>query len=117
MEFIKCSRCHSELLEEYFKVNRKGTLNKCCNNCLASANKYKCDKCDSVFTTKGYLQRHIKTIHDKIKDFECSLCEYKCSENSSLKQHIKSVHDKIKDFKCSLCEYKCFNNSGIKRTY
>ena len=37
VEFIKCSRCHSELLEEYFKVNRRGNLNKCCNNCLASA--------------------------------------------------------------------------------
>jgi hypothetical protein len=108
---IKCSRCHSELLPEFYAVNRKGTLNKCCIPCLA---RFKCPHCPFRCSYNSYLQRHIKAVHDKIKDFECVICPYKCSDNGSLKKHIKVVHDKIKDFECSICPFKCSNNSNLK---
>ena len=76
---------------------------------------FKCDKCDCVYSLKGHLTRHIKTFHDKIKDFKCDKCEYICSDNSYLKQHIKHVHDKIKDFKCDKCEFICSTNGHLIR--
>jgi hypothetical protein len=39
-------------------------------------------------SSNGTLQRHIKAVHYKIKDFECYKCEYKCSSNSYLQRHI-----------------------------
>ena len=142
MEGLKtCSRCHSDLLDEYFSKNRKGEFQKCCNNCL---NRFKCDLCeyktsrnnnlkkhikqvhdkikdvlcnlcDFKCSTNGHLQRHIKQVHNKIKDVQCDKCDFKCSTNSDLTRHIKQVHDKIKDFECEICDYKCSRNSDLKQ--
>jgi len=76
---------------------------------------FQCDKCNKVFTTKSDLKRHIKHVHDKIKDIKCDKCEYTCSTNTRLKLHIKSVHEKIKDFKCDKCHYMCSTNGDLKQ--
>ena len=112
--FKKCSRCHSETLEGFFKRNRKGILNKCCNNCLNR--RFKCTHCDFKCSQKGGLRTHIKTIHDKIKDHECPKCDYKCSQKINLQKHIKQVHDKIKDHECPKCDFKC-STTSILRTH
>jgi len=76
---------------------------------------FNCELCEYACSTNGRMNRHIKMVHDKIKDIECNQCEYTCSTNSDLKQHIKRVHDKIKDIKCNQCEYKCFRNGDLKK--
>jgi hypothetical protein len=109
---IKCSRCHSELLMEFYSVNRKGALNKCCIPCLA---RFKCPHCPYRCSYNSYLQRHIKMVHDKIKDLKCSICDYMTCKNSNLKHHIKAIHDKIKDFECVICPYKCSQNITLQQ--
>ena len=64
--------------------------------------------------TNSDLQRHIKMVHDKIKDIQCHLCEYKCSYSTHLQQHIKAVHNKIKDVQCPQCEFKCSVNGNLQ---
>ena len=76
---------------------------------------FKCDKCEYVCSTICSLKSHIKSVHDKIKDFKCDKCEYVCSITSHLKEHIKAVHDKIKDFKCDKCDFICGSNREVKR--
>jgi hypothetical protein len=76
---------------------------------------FKCDKCEYETKNKHDLKRHIKSIHDKIKDFKCNKCEYKCSNNNDLKEHTKRIHDKIKDNKCDKCEYTCLKKSHLKQ--
>ena len=39
----------------------------------------------------------INKVHEKIKDAQCTQCDYKCSNKGYLNKHIKQVHDKIKD--------------------
>ena len=73
-----------------------------------------CTKCDFKCSTSGDLKKHIKQVHDKIKDYACTKCDFKCSSSSQLKTHIKMVHDKIKDFECSTCDYKCSTSSTLK---
>jgi len=124
LKYCKCCKC-TLLLEKYFRINRKGQYNKTCNVCLDRLKErreekfknkcFQCDRCDSNFSTNTMLQRHIKGVHDKIKDFECSKCDYKCSMNSDLKRHVKGVHDKIKDFECSKCDFKCSHSSHLKQ--
>ena len=76
---------------------------------------FECDKCDFKCSTNGDLKIHIKRVHDIIKDIKCDKCEFVCSTNGGLKIHIKSVHDKIKDCKCDKCEFVCSSKSHLKR--
>ena len=73
-----------------------------------------CDICNYEFMGECNLKRHIKQVHDKIKNFQCVQCDYKCSEKSDLTKHIKRIHDKIKDFKCVMCDSKFSHGSHLK---
>jgi very-short-patch-repair endonuclease len=73
-----------------------------------------CDQCDCKYSTNGELKRHIEMVHNNIKDFECDQCDYKCYTNGSLKAHVKQVHDKIKDFECDRCDYRCTTRGSLK---
>jgi hypothetical protein len=113
-ELQRCSKCKYNKLLKFFKVRENtGKIYKMCISC---SERFKCDveDCEYTCSLNSCLKRHIKSVHDKIKDFKCELCDYTCSLNSDLKRHIKSVHDKIKDFKCELCDYTCSKNSNLK---
>jgi hypothetical protein len=73
------------------------------------------ENCGFASEHKCSLKRHIKMIHDKIKDFKCNNCEYITSTNGNLKKHIKMVHDKIQDFKCDRCEFKTSDSGNLKK--
>jgi very-short-patch-repair endonuclease len=107
----KCARCHCNiLLETYFSKNRKGQYNQTCDRCRVRC---KCPHCEYTCSSNADLQKHVKRIHNKIKDFQCPHCDHKCSENGNLQAHIKQIHTKIKDFECGLCNYKCSTNGHL----
>jgi hypothetical protein len=140
----KCSRCHSELLEDFFSKNRKGELKKCCDNCLKMRIKHracdkcdfkcsyntdlirhkkevhlelkpcKCDQCDEKFSIEGDLHRHKKAVHFKIQPFACDQCDLIFSQNGNLQQHKNSVHLKLKPFDCSDCDAKFSTKGHLK---
>jgi hypothetical protein len=60
----------------------------------------KCPHCEYVTCQSRALVRHIKNVHNKLKDMKCSECEFASNNKHHLLQHIKAVHDKIKDIKC-----------------
>ena len=109
----QCSRCKCKKLLELFKV-RKNT-GKILKTCIQCCNRFSCVECDYKCAINSTLQRHIKQVHNQIKDYKCELCEYKCSSNSDLQKHIKAVHDNIKDFECDKCDFKCAINSHLQR--
>ena len=59
-----------------------------------------------LFTKKG-LDKHIKQVHNKMKDYQCEQCSYVCSQKEDIDKHIKQVHSKIKDYQCEQCSYAC----------
>ena len=77
-----------------------------------------CPECD--YTTnwgKSKIKNHIKTVHEKIKDFKCPSCEFCCSQRGNLRLHIEQVHNKIRKFSCTVegCQYKSnFKNDITK---
>ena len=76
-----------------------------------SKKKYKCPKCDTVFTRKNNIERHIAVVHEGQKLFKCSTCDDCFSTNQVLKSHIATVHEGQKPFKCSICD-SSFTRSG-----
>ena len=55
----------------------------------------KCGWCKYNSTINGKVEKHIKIVHLKIKDFKCMKCDYKTSQMGRLNTHIKNVHTKI----------------------
>jgi uncharacterized membrane protein len=111
-DLIKCSRCQCKKLPDLFKVRANTGLRL--KTCIQCCNRFKCSQCEYACCSNSDLKKHIKQVHDKIKDIECDKCKYKCSENSNLQKHIKQVHDKIKDIECDKCKYKCSSNSNLQ---
>ena len=122
-----CKGCSCILLLKFYRKNRKGNYGKSCINCLERArlvreknklknkDKFKCEKCDYKTDVKSSLNRHIKSVHDGVKDILCPDCDFKCSFNGNLKQHIKSIHTKIKDFECDICDFKCNSKNYLTK--
>lgn len=53
-----------------------------------------CKKCDKSFTIERNLERHNRSVHEKIR-YPCKYCGFKYTQRWSLKYHIKRVHKKF----------------------
>lgn len=59
---------------------------------------YQCSICLYKSPRKSNVSQHVKTVHQRIKDFACHLCSYKSSRKSNLANHVKtvSIHNSIR---------------------
>ena len=73
----------------------------------------KCPKCEYQSTRKCKLQRHIKVVHDKIKDHHCKVCEYKARDICRLQRHVESVHVRTKSHKCPKCDFAAARKDNL----
>ena len=62
---------------------------------------YTCEICQQKFEQRTQLVSHKKIIH---KVNHCKLCDHIAQCEASLRFHVKTIHDKIKDFKCNICQ-------------
>ena len=51
------------------------------------------------------MLNHIKSVHEKKKNFNCSLCDFATFAKSNLKQHIIAVHEGMNKVLCINPEY------------
>ena len=51
---------------------------------------------------KLWLQEHIKTIHEGIRNYQCEVCSHQFSRPNRLKEHIETVHEG-KTYQCEKC--------------
>ena len=94
-----------------FKFNRKtSSFNRFSNYTFHTISDFT-KKANFATLKTTDLGKHIKTVHEKIKDFKCEICEKAFISNSDLKRHINAVHAKTKNFGCTQCG-KCFSQSG-----
>ena len=71
---------------------------------LITANIHECPHCHKVLSSKRNLQRHIDTVHLRLKPFKCDDCGKSFSRKDNLDQHISAVHLKLKPFTCDVCD-------------
>ena len=72
--------------------------------------KFFCEICNSSFSRKDILKRHIKSIHEKVEYF-CTHCSYVTNRKDHLKRHLNEVHLNLRPHECEYCNQK-FNQSG-----
>ena len=76
---------------------------------------YKCDSCGKAFTTPSHLEQHVKSVHLKIKDIACDYCDKVFSARFHLNKHVKYVHKKLKNYRCGFCSRAFHESSHLKR--
>ena len=59
------------------------------------------------------LHSHVKTIHQKDKQFSCDQCNFSTLYLRNLKTHIKSFHKAKENIKCPSCKF----SSAYKRNF
>ena len=77
--------------------------------------KLKCEQCSYQASQKWSINRHIRDVHDKIKNHVCDECGYASSEKNMMERHWDAVHNKgDKKFKCEHCPYSSAKKSMLK---
>ena len=61
------------------------------------------------------MKRHLRTVHDGIKDHKCEHCGKEYIEKKSLRTHIKREHDNIRDEKCHQCGKLFFSKEVLNK--
>ena len=62
--------------------------------------------CDYSTLSKPSLNRHVKSVHLKEKNFQCSFCPKRFFAKKMCEEHTNGVHLNIKNLKCDKCEYE-----------
>ena len=91
---------HSENTHEHVKPKKENI-----------ADSSTCSICGKRFVSDNYLNKHVSTVHKKIKTFKCQIdsCLSRYVDKRGLKKHMEKVHsvlpEKKKPFNCSTCDY------------
>lgn len=73
-----------------------------------------CTICQSVFKKVRYLETHMLAKHTTVS-FQCGLCDRSFSFERSLRRHIRGVHEDIKDHDCLACPMKFRTAHDLKQ--
>ena len=69
------------------------------------AQKWPCNQCDIVLSSKVALKSHIASQHSE-KEFLCDKCEYKTGTKENLNHHVKHHHEDFM-YQCKKCDFEC----------
>ena len=92
---------------------------------------YSCPQaqCEKHFYTKDSMEKHVRTVHQKLREFPCNICDKSFSDNYKLNRHVNVVHMGLKDygtplnknpnqtksFPCTFCDKLFVTNGQRKR--
>ncbi|XP_053408525.1 zinc finger protein 675-like isoform X2 [Mercenaria mercenaria] len=74
---------------------------------------YKCERCLAKFSRKKYLETHMFK-HSGEKPYMCETCGKAYRDEMHLKRHIRHVHDQIRNFECDICKERFFRADHLK---
>ena len=74
----------------------------------------KCETCGKAFNRLDILNTHILVVHEGLKNHKCEICGKAFGRATDLKKHIVSVHERIKNYKCETCGKSFCQNAHLK---
>ena len=94
-KIAKCSICQKEMFKRFIKCHEEN-----------HSREFKCEHCLKIFGSKNNMQKHIDTIHKKLRKHVCNICGKSFTDPTPLKQHTQrhNADPKVRPFKCKLCE-------------
>ncbi len=66
--------------------------------------KVDCKVCGKDFRDKSSLKHHTMVVHEKSLSLQCQLCNKVFSQRNTLKLHTKQVHYGLKNNECHICK-------------
>merc|ERR1712212_1126811 len=57
-----------------------------------ASRRHPCTQCSYISDRQSGLEKHIRAVHEKRRDFQCDYCEYAATQRSNLNNHIKKEH-------------------------
>ena len=74
---------------------------------------FKCELCSSTFTVKSSLEKHINSIHKKIR-YNCDHCDKSYTQRQNLTFHVLKVHKGVR-YNCNHCNSVFKQKIGLKK--
>ena len=81
---------------------------------------YNCSHCNSNFSRKPNLLRHVESVHERKRPFVCTICNHEFAHKNDLKRHTIVVHEEKKPHKkqkygCNSCEKSFSTKSNLNK--
>ena len=90
-DFEKCEPCpHCGRTIKYLEYHLKRT--NCGRKPEDMIPTSACAQCGKVLVSKDKMARHVKQMHNQIRDKQCHVCDYNTYSGGNLRLHIKKQH-------------------------
>lgn len=71
-------------------------------HCRRHVRRVRCPKCSLPMENATDLERHIRTVHDKVRVHECAVCHKRFTQRADLLKHA-ALHNDALEHTCAEC--------------
>ena len=115
LELFSCGECPHEFNSEIKLQNHQRAIhNEATIKMESSDNEFSCIKCQTNFETSQQLKDHQTEVH--MKWFSCGQCNYRTKQVGNIERHVKTIHCKEKNFMCPGC-FRTFTEKKALETH